>query len=480
MKVICNFCSNEFKNNNILKKHQKTAKFCLIIQGILTDTKEEKKTEKKIYECYDCFSILSSKNSYLNHLTICKAKKIREIKDIENKRLNQLIYELNNNIEELKQENQKLILQVNMYKSDHECVQEIAKQPKHTTTTTNYLNLSPLFLKKSDIKNQINNNFLEENFLQGQEGVATFTYNNFLLDENGNTKYPCSDKNRRMFVFKSKDGNIDKDFEAQNLTSLIYDDVLNKSIEIRDSKINKTKELDEKIVYMQNFEEIKNLKDNNMKFAKKLVTLTQQKKNSMLDDEDDEDENDDKDKDKDKDKNKDDEINEYVIEESSNEEEINDNPYGLSPLYNSIMKEEIKKMTIDDIIEGVNGYINFALKNTFKNRIKCIEYTKDRSVFVYVDKNNRIVKDTDYSQFEQFLKVSYDKTMSECQEYKDKIRKQINSFGDEIKEEYIKIIDNLSQTQRDIKKIYNNEIENDFFNNFVSGLSKRLYISNMI
>jgi hypothetical protein len=163
--TICTFCSTKFINNVVLNRHQKTAKYCLKLQGII---ESDKKQPEKIFECLDCFTVFKTKQNLNNHLSLCNATKIRMIKDEQIKNLEQ-------EIDRYKKENNELKIKLDIYKSDHDCIQEIAKQPKtiNTSNTLNnnkYMYLSPLFLTKENIKDVIETNFTKDNFLNGQKG----------------------------------------------------------------------------------------------------------------------------------------------------------------------------------------------------------------------------------------------------------------------------------------------------------------------
>jgi hypothetical protein len=55
----CEFCKNNFRNKTILKTHQKTAKYCLKLQGVKT---------VKCFSCKICKSISSSKYNLQRHM----------------------------------------------------------------------------------------------------------------------------------------------------------------------------------------------------------------------------------------------------------------------------------------------------------------------------------------------------------------------------------------------------------------------------
>ena len=99
----CEYCNNEFDNNSSLFKHKRIAKYCLILQGKIEDTRTKKKAEKEEKEkeekekkekekektrenkfrCEYCGVRLTSRINYCGHVDIClvKYKKIIEEKD---------------------------------------------------------------------------------------------------------------------------------------------------------------------------------------------------------------------------------------------------------------------------------------------------------------------------------------------------------------------------------------------------------------
>jgi len=99
----CEYCNNEFDNNSSLFKHKRIAKYCLILQGKIEDTRTKKKAEKEEKEkiekekkekekdqnrenkfrCEYCNVRLTSRINYCGHVDIClvKYKKIIEEKD---------------------------------------------------------------------------------------------------------------------------------------------------------------------------------------------------------------------------------------------------------------------------------------------------------------------------------------------------------------------------------------------------------------
>ncbi len=59
----CEFCSNEFTSKTSLTHHQKTAKYCIVLQGIDKDTN---------FVCLNCGKKLSTQNRLYTHEQTCK------------------------------------------------------------------------------------------------------------------------------------------------------------------------------------------------------------------------------------------------------------------------------------------------------------------------------------------------------------------------------------------------------------------------
>ena len=90
MSYKCEFCENMFTSKSYLNHHQKTAKYCLIIQG---------DQEKAVFICKYCDKHLSSKKRLKTHYEICNSYSIDGIK----KKYEEKILEKDKIIDELKQ-----------------------------------------------------------------------------------------------------------------------------------------------------------------------------------------------------------------------------------------------------------------------------------------------------------------------------------------------------------------------------------------
>ena len=238
MSIICCFCNKKYSNNSTLNYHQKTAKFCIKIQNNKSEISEE-----NIFNCIYCNKIFSNKHRLNSHKLICK--------EIKNKNFEELINNLKQKDEQIKlfeNEVSSLKTQLEIYKKisedNHECIKDIAKQPKTYTqqiqnNNNKYLNLTPLNLTAEYVKDQVENNFTKNNFLEGQKGVAEFVFDNLLKDENGKTKYICDDSSRHKYSYKTEDGQIMVDLRAKKLTDMIKNDIIKKSNNIISNEMKK-------------------------------------------------------------------------------------------------------------------------------------------------------------------------------------------------------------------------------------------------
>jgi hypothetical protein len=220
IKFNCQFCSKTFNTKIILERHQTEARYCLELQGKVEPKKKEK--PKPSFKCNGCDHEFSTKQTLGNHVSNCKY-----VKD-------KLIYELRAEVEDLKNKLLEANVQIEIYKDSQECLKEIAKQPKIQNNNNNNINnkyfyLTPLNLTQEFIKQKIEENFTEKHLIEGQKGVAIFTHDNLLLDDDNNLKYLCGDTSRLHFYYKNEDGSIEKDPKGTNLTKMIAEDVIMKS-----------------------------------------------------------------------------------------------------------------------------------------------------------------------------------------------------------------------------------------------------------
>lgn len=84
----CEHCHNKFRNNSILKQHQKTAKYCLSIQN------KNGTTVLSLYNCKFCEKSLSQKIDLDRHYLSCKKKSEYNIRNEYETQINNLLTKL--------------------------------------------------------------------------------------------------------------------------------------------------------------------------------------------------------------------------------------------------------------------------------------------------------------------------------------------------------------------------------------------------
>ena len=271
IKYNCQFCSNTFNTKILLDRHQTDTRYCLELQGKI----DPKKKEKPSFNCHGCDHNFSTKQTFTNHINNCKYVKDKRIAELELQ-----VEDLKNKLLESQTENK-------IYKDSQECLKEIAKQPKIQQNNNNnnninnkYFYLTPLNLTQEIIKQKVEEHFTEKHLIEGQKGVAIFTHDNLLLDDDNNLKYLCGDSSRLLFYYKNADGTIEKDLKGTNLTKMIAEDVILKSHSMVMNILDDDKiEMLEKLDYQNIFYDIKHLRDDNGKFISNLSLLTTKKLN---------------------------------------------------------------------------------------------------------------------------------------------------------------------------------------------------------
>jgi hypothetical protein len=252
----CEYCDRHFSNKTTLKTHQENAKYCLTIQG--------KCSSSAIHICITCEHIFTSKAGCDKHMVLCKntvhGQLIEKLRTDNDKLRNDNDKLRNDNdaiIDKLRSDNyskegmvalmqdkidrqeSKLIsmeqslsnmnvlqAKVDIYKSQadesKDCIEQIAKQPKNTTTTNNILNMHTLDLSDDRVKNIIEEYYNIDYLLAGSKGVAQFTIDKVLTKPDDKIIYSLTDRSREAYNFKNVEGVIEKDTKGRKLREVVY------------------------------------------------------------------------------------------------------------------------------------------------------------------------------------------------------------------------------------------------------------------
>jgi len=242
MSFICDFCGNNFKYKSNLTNHIKSSKKCIKSRNI------EDIQEITTFNCNFCLKNYTKKQSLKIHQKKCINKIEFDFK-VKFEELESKIKKRESYYEE-KLEKQKLEYEEKIQKLQND-IKDLAtkaiEQPTTTNTTNNILNLAPLdmeeLMKKMEL--MITNNMTEEHVMNGQAGVAKLISSCFTTDD-GKKLITCTDTARGVWKSKDKEGNIIKDYRANNLAKVVKPlaiSQVDKIIEIDDSKTKNTKRI---------------------------------------------------------------------------------------------------------------------------------------------------------------------------------------------------------------------------------------------
>jgi hypothetical protein len=267
----CQYCKKTFNNKYTLGQHQKTAKYCLDLQGI----------ENTAFSCTYCNKNLCTNDRLYTHYQSCKEKqKIEILKDVEteNEYLKKNLQEKNEYIAKLETKIEKLESTVTTIALESKTPAKPASTTNNTTnlinvTNNNYLNLSQEHIKKV-LSEKLNYNVV----YAGQAGLAKFVFDYMLTDEDGNIIYRCVDPSRQMFEFFDEKGEKVRDVKAEKLIqSLLKGDVIRLGLEeaakgwnTDDNSLN----LERTTVFGPKVSEYAELNRNNTVFRSKVSSLT--------------------------------------------------------------------------------------------------------------------------------------------------------------------------------------------------------------
>jgi hypothetical protein len=249
----CEYCQQTFSTKGNLSAHQKSAKYCLSLQGI----------ENNNFKCDYCEKTFTVQKILNEHIHSCKQKKKKEkeeenFKSIENIKT---IRKLEKEVDKLKKcketsdHYEKQLLEKDKYIGDKEryymeqinnlkeTIEKLeaklekfedavisSKKPTNTTNN-NIVVANTLILNDTERFKAIIEEKLTKNVVcNGQRGLAKFAVENLLKDADGKLMYKCVDPSRHNFEFTNSDGIVEKDVKAIKLKrALIEGDVIVKA-----------------------------------------------------------------------------------------------------------------------------------------------------------------------------------------------------------------------------------------------------------
>ena len=231
MKFNCEYCKTIFDTKAILKKHQKSAKYCLEIQNKILENNNS-------HKCRACDKLFSQKSNLTRHEKSCiyifkneneELKKIINEKDIEfQKQLNEKEIEFKRQLNEkeseitsLKEEIISYKSKIEIYKEDKDCLHKIALQPKtnNNNNITNNLGILNLDTLTRNFQSALEN-ISADDILDGQKSIARLVAPCF-IEEDGTKLLSCSDISRSIFAYKDASGSVIKDLQCAKIAKTI-------------------------------------------------------------------------------------------------------------------------------------------------------------------------------------------------------------------------------------------------------------------
>jgi hypothetical protein len=213
----CEFCSNEFISTTSLKHHQRTAKYCLLIQG----------NKIKLYVCEYCKKDVSTKNRLYTHYQTCDKYKEENISNKykeEIKNLHEKLEAKDQTIHEqrVRYDNQIKELQDRL---ENVAIKAVQRPTTKNTQINNYIqNLKPL--TQEHLLDSVPNLTIDH-IIKGPEGYAEYALEYPLKD-----RMVCSDYSRRKVKFKDKDGKVITDPEMSVLAVKFFESIKEKNKEL--------------------------------------------------------------------------------------------------------------------------------------------------------------------------------------------------------------------------------------------------------
>jgi len=212
----CQYCKKVLSTKSSLNQHQRKTKYCLSIQG------------KKLgeYKCY-CGKDFARKHHLVSHQESCQliSPVFRQMKE-ENLVLKKQLEDALRREQELREDFNKLAT-------------VSAKRSTTTNNTTNNLNLGVFDKSAADIKRIVDENYDRAYLIQGQKGVAKFTYKHVLNHDLENPPiYVITDRSRGNGKYKLSNTEVVIDTGMSGLTKKVHPSIKSKAVFITSTAAN--------------------------------------------------------------------------------------------------------------------------------------------------------------------------------------------------------------------------------------------------
>jgi hypothetical protein len=340
-ELTCQFCSKQFKTKYLLYTHQTQTKYCLKIQ----ESQNSKKIIVALVTCKFCNKNFSSSHFNRHDLT-CKKK-------------NKSLIEENTRLKIEKAEEISLIYKASAERAQA-TIDEIAKQPTYQKNSTRNIqnnlmisSLTPLDLSQARVNSIIDEKYTKNDFYEGQKGAAQVIHKHILTDDSGKSQIVCTDRERGTFHHIDVNGEHVVDYKNAHLIDRVHLPLKRKASKFASEECVKNPTAYKDIV--MNESSIRELEIKPGLFNRTMAQLTG--KNCAR----------------------------PLITTS-----VDQTPVDL-PITKEWLLENVKFLTIDHILRGPDGYVDYFLSYPLRDRIE-VDYTN--AVVKFKDSVGETIVDT--------------------------------------------------------------------------------------
>ena len=344
-ELTCQFCSKQCKTKYILNNHQTQAKYCLKIQ----ESQNSQEIIASLVMCKYCEKKFSTGN-FNRHDAICKKK-------------NQYLQEEISRMKTEKADEIGLI-----YKSAFE---QIAKQPTYQKNSTKNIqnnlmisSLTPLDLTQARVDSIIDEKYTKNFFYEGQKGAAHVIHKHILTDSNGKSQIVCTDTERGIFHHIDLNGEHVVDYKNAHLINSVHLPLKRKAGKFAAEESKKNPEAFKDIIL--NESSIRELETKPGLFNRTIAQLTGKNCARPL-------------------------ITTSVDQPSLNLVLHTPPPEEGLAITKELLLENVKFLTIDHILRGPDGYVDYFMSYPLKDRLE-VDY--ENAVVKFKDSVGETIVDT--------------------------------------------------------------------------------------